>query len=129
MRRRIIHAVHRSEAPEAVYARAATADDLLGVRFSPDEIVFPVGLHREYLPYADVRWAYLRVEESHVTLGCCSGAIEDHRLMLITADGHAVAIPFDRAGYAEHALERVRQAAPRAAIGFTEDNRRKFAAR
>ncbi|MDO4357505.1 MAG: hypothetical protein Q4E13_13470 [Clostridia bacterium] len=128
MRRKIIHAVDRSPAPEAVYARAAAADDMLGTRFSPEEIVFPVGLHREYLPYAAVRWAYLRVEESRVTLGCCNGVIEDNRLMLVTADGCAVAVPFDRASYAEHALELVRRAAPHIAIGFTEDNRRKYAA-
>lgn len=127
MRRKLIHATLRTPAPEAVYDRAATADDLLGTRFTSEEIVFPVGLHREYLPYAEIRWAYLRVEDSRVTLGCCNGVIQENRLMLVTDGGQTVSVPFDRSGYAEHALERIAKAAPQAAIGFSEANRAKFA--
>lgn len=128
MRRTIIHAIHRTPAPEAVYTRAQSADDLLGTRFTPEEIVFSVGLHREYMPYAEVVWAYQRIEESRVTMGCCSGVIEDNRVVLVAADGRSVSVPFDRNGYAEHALKLITDAAPHIAVGYTDQNRAKFAA-
>ncbi len=127
MRRKILHAITRIPAPEAVYARARTADDLLGVRFTPEEIVFPVRLHREYLPYADVVWAYLSVRETEMRTGeFDGGCIVENRLVLYATDGRSASIRFDRTAHGQHALDRVAEAAPHIAIGFTDANRAKF---
>ena len=127
MRRKILHAITRTPAPEAVYARAQSADDLLGVRFTPEEIVFPVRLHREYLPYADVVWAYLYVKESEMSTGeFDGGCIVENRLVLYAADGRSASVKFDRTSYGQHALDLVARAAPHLAIGFTAENRAKY---
>lgn len=126
MIRKIHHAVTRTDAPKAVYDRFRTADDMLGTRFSPHEIVFPVGLHFEYLPYDEVKWAYIHTEEHRVTMGCCAGTITENRIMLIGHSGSITAVPFDRLGYAEHALKLIGQAAPNIAIGFNAENRARF---
>lgn len=127
MRRRILHAIHRTEAPEAVYERVRASDDLLGVRFTPEEIIFPVRLHREYMPYADVVWAYLYVKETEMATGeFDGGCIVENRLVLYAADGSNVSVRFDRTSYGQHALELVSRAAPHIAIGFTPENRKRF---
>ena len=127
MRRKILHATARTPAPEAVYRRARTADDLLGVRFTAEEIVFPVRLHREYLPYAEIVWAYLYVRETSVNTGEFDGScVVDCRLVMYTEDGTCAAIRFDRTAYGQHALERIAAAAPRMAVGFTPENRARF---
>lgn len=127
MRRKIIHAITKAPADEAVYARVAAADDLLGVRFSPQEISWPRLFKREYLPYAEVVWAYLSIRETQMQTGEFDGAcLTDTRLVLFTANGQYAAVKFDRQSYGEHALELVRKAAPRIAIGCTPENREKF---
>lgn len=126
MIRKIQHAVTRADAPGDVYDRFRTADDMLGTRFSPREIVFPVGLHFEYVPYAEIEWAYIRTEEHRVTMGCCAGTIDENRIMLVDRSGNTTAVPFDRLGYAEHALKLIGAAAPHIAIGFTAENRARF---
>lgn len=128
MRRKILHATARTPAPDVVYRRAKTADDLLGVRFTEEEIVFPVRLHREYLPYAEIVWAYLYVRETSVNTGEFDGScVVDNRLVMYTAGGACAAIRFDRTSYGQHALDRVSAAAPHMAVGFTPENRDRFA--
>lgn len=129
MIRSLTHAVTKMPADEAVKARVSAADDLLSARLSDAEIAFPVRLHMEFLPYNDIVWAYRRLEESHVSLGCCGGVLEDHRLMLITKEGKTVTVNFDRERFITRALELIHERAPHIAIGWTEENRARFAAK
>ena len=127
MRRKIIHAITKAAAEEAVYDRVAAADDVMGVRISSSEIVWPRFLKREYLPFADVVWAYLSIIETEMQTGeFDGGSLIDVRLVLFDAQGRYAAIKFDRQSYGEAALELVRKAAPHIAIGVTPENRRKF---
>lgn len=127
MRRKIIHAITKAPAPEAVYARTAAADDLLGVRFSPLEICWSRFLKREYMPYEDVVWTYLSIVETQMQTGEFDGAcLADVRLVLFTADGRYASVKFDRQSYGEYALQLVQKAAPHIAIGCTPENREKF---
>ena len=127
MRRKIIHSMTKAPAPEAACARIATADDLLGVRFSPQEISWPRLFKREYLPYAEVVWAYLSIRETQMHTGEFDGAcLTETRLILFNAQGQHAAIKFDRPSYGEHALKLIQQAAPHIAIGSTPENQKKF---
>ena len=127
MRRKIIHAINHTPADEAVYARAAAADDVMGVRISTHEIVWPRFLKREYLPFSDAAWAYLSITETEMQTGeFDGGCLTDVRLVLFDAQGRYAAIKFDRQTYGEAALELIRKAAPHIAIGFTPENREKF---
>lgn len=127
MRRKIIHAITKTPADEAVYARAAAADDVLGVRVSSHEIVWPRFLKREYMPFADIVWAYLSIQETEMQTGeFDGGCLVDVRLVLFNAQGQFAALKFDRPAYGEAAIHLIQAAAPHIAIGFTPENRQKF---
>lgn len=127
MRRKIIHAITRTAAAEAVYARAATADDIMGVRISAQEIVWPRLLKREYLPLKELVWAYLSLKETEMQTGeFDGGCLIDVRLVLFDAQGRYAAIRFDRPSYGEAALRLLEQAAPHVAIGINDANMAKF---
>ena len=128
MRRKIIHALTKAPAEEAVYSRAAAADDVLGVRVSTHEIVWPRFFKREYMPFADVVWAYLSIQEPDMQTGeFDGGTLKDERLVLFDAQGCYAAIKFDRPSYGEAALSLVKKNAPHIAIGATPENRERFA--
>lgn len=126
MIRKILHAVRGENAPQIVYERFRTADDVLGTRFTPWEVIYPQGLKFLYLPYSEVQWAYIRTQAHRVTLGCCAGDIEEHWVMLSGRDGNITAVPFERLSHAEAAVQLIRQAAPHIAIGYTEENKSRF---
>jgi len=128
MRRKIIHAITKAPAEEAVYARTAAADDVLGVRISTHEIVWPRFLKREYMPFADIVWAYLSIQETEMQTGeFDGGSLTDVRLVLFDSQGRYAAIKFDRPAYGEAALALIGKNAPQIAIGATPENRAKFA--
>jgi hypothetical protein len=128
MRRKIVHAITSAAAQEDVYARAAAADDVLGVRITPLEIVWPRFFKRLYLPYAEIVWAYLSIQETEMQTGeFDGGSLVDVRLVLFDAAGRWAAIRFDRPSYGEAALRLMQQSAPDIAYGATPENRAKFA--
>lgn len=126
MIRKILHAVRHENAPQIVYERFRTADDVLGTKFTPWEIIFPQGLKRLYLPYSEVQWAYIRTQAHRVTLGCCAGDLEEHWVVLMCRDGSTVSVPFDRLSHAEAAIQLISDAAAHIAIGFTDENKARF---
>ena len=127
MRRKIIHAINGGAAEEAVYGRAATADDVLGVRVSAQEVVWPRFLKRLYLPYEDIVWAYLSIQETEMQTGeFDGGSLVDVRLVLFDAQGRYAAIKFDRPAYGEAALNLISRNAAHIAIGATPEHREKF---
>lgn len=126
MIRKIQHALDHTPAPEAVYDRFRAADDILGTRFSTQEIIYPERLHFNYVPYSELQWAYIRTEAHRVTLGCCAGDIEEHHVMLMDRFGSIVQVPFDRLSHAEAALQLIGKAAPHITIGYTDENRARF---
>ena len=128
MIRKIQHAVHGENAPQIVYERFHTADDVLNTRFTAWEIIFPQGFRFLYLPYCEVQWAYIRTQAHRVTLGCCAGDLEEHWIMLVGRDGSVTSVPFDRMSHAEAAIGLIRKAAPHIAIGYTEENKARFGA-
>lgn len=127
MRRKIIHAITKSPAEEAVYTRSATADDVMGVKVSAQEIIWPRFLKREYLPLRDVVWAYLSIQETEMQTGeFDGGCLLDVRLVLFDTQGRFAAVKFDRPSYGEAALNLLQANAPHIAIGATPENRQKF---
>ena len=126
MIRKILHAVRGTAAPKIVYDRYMTADDVLGKKITPWEIIYPQGMKLLYLPFSEVQWAYIRTQAHRVTLGCCAGDLEEHWLMLVGRDGRITSIPFDRLSHAEAAIGLIRRAAPEIAIGYTEDNKLRY---
>ena len=128
MIRKIEHALDHTPAPEAVYDRFRAADDILGTRFSTQEIIYPERLHFNYVPYSELQWAYIRTEAHRVTLGCCAGDLEEHWVVLVSRDGSVTSVPFDRMSHAEAAIGLIRKAAPHIAIGYTEENKARFGA-
>lgn len=126
MIRKILHAVRRENAPQIVYDRYMTADDVLGTKVSPWEIIFPQGLKLLYLPFSEIQWAYIRTQAHRVTLGCCAGDLEEHWIVLVGRDGNATSVPFDRLSHAEAAMNLIREAAPHIVIGYTAENRARF---
>lgn len=127
MRRKIVHALTKNAAPETVYGRAAAADDVMGVRVSTEEIVWPKLLKREYLPLTEIVWAYLSIRETEMQTGeFDGGCLTDVRLVMFDAQGRYVHIKFDRPAYGEAVLNLLRRSAPGIAIGHTPDNCARF---
>lgn len=126
MIRKILHAVRREQAPQMVYERFPVADDVLGTKFTPWEIIYPQGLKFHYLPYSEVCWAYIRTVAQRVSLGCCAGDLEQHWVVLAGRDGNRTQVPFDRLSHAEAAIRLISEAAPHIAIGFTDEHRARF---
>lgn len=127
MRRRIIHAITGVAAEEAVYGRAAAADDVMGVRVSAREIVWPRFLKREFLPLDEIVWAYLSIQETEMQTGeFDGGSLVDVRLVMFDCEGRFAAIRFDRPAYGEAALNLIQKNAPQIAVGATPENRGRF---
>lgn len=126
MRRRISHALTSALADEGVYPRIDGGRQLLGgVVLTDQEIVFSKGIRRVFMPYAEIVWAFRRVEESHVTLGCCGGVLQEFHLVLRNASGREVLVTFDRENLAVAALDHI-AAHSQAAIGYTAEHKARF---
>lgn len=126
MIRKIQHAATKQPASQSVYDRFSVADDILGTRISPREIVFPVKLHLEYVPFDEVQWVYIRTEAFQTRMCCATCSLEEHRLMLVGRDGLIAAVPFDRMSHAKAAIDLIGKAAPHIVVGFTAENRARF---
>ena len=127
MRRKIIHAITAAAAQEEVYARASAANDVMGVRVTPQEIVWPRFLKRLYLPYGDIVWAYLSIHETEMQTGeFDGGSLLDVRVVLFDTHGKYAAIKLDRPSYGEAVLNLLADAAPHIAMGATPENRQIF---
>ena len=126
---KIFHALTGAPADAGLEERLraqTTVEPLAGIRATDRELVFRHYLKRLYLPYAEIVWAYRQIEESHVSLGCCGGVLEEHRVVLKGRDGGAVALSFDRESDAARLLDFLHERNEACAIGFTRENRERF---
>ena len=126
---RYIHALTGAPADAALPERLAaptTREPLAGILFTTHELVWRRYLKHIYLPYADIVWAYRQVEESHVSLGCCGGVLQEFRVILRAADGAQAALTFDREADAALLLTHLHAQCPTLPIGWTRENRARF---
>lgn len=124
--RKMIHAITGETADEALRQRLTHGRELFGgTVLTNREIVFSKGISRQYIPLDEINWAFRRVEESHVTLGCCGGVLQDFHVILRHTSGREVKLTFDREQVAVAVLDHIAQNS-QAAIGYTEENKARF---
>lgn len=127
LHRKIYHAVTGAEMDRTIYDRISAGRSFLdGVVLTEQEVVFSKGVRRICMPFADVLWAYRRVVESHTTLGCCGGVLQDFRVVMRHPSGCEVSVSFEREANAIAVLEEISRRCPEAAIGYTEENKLRF---
>lgn len=126
---RLIHPWTGAAAADDVQLRmkeTPAADRLEGAVLLEDCIVFRHGLKRFALPWNDIRWAYRQVEDSHVTLGCCGGVLQEFRVIMRGEGENRSVVSFQREQEAIRLLETVARQNPGCAIGYTQENRQRF---
>ena len=78
------------------------------------------------LPVADLVWAYLQQEDVSTRM-CCGGfETEIGRVIVLERNGKKEIFQFESMQEARELLEKLKEAAPDLAIGYTEENRRRF---
>ncbi len=81
-----------------------------------------------YAPYSSIAWAYMRQEDSRMTICCGKGVYNSFFLMLTGVNGAKVKIPIEQESHARGALEMLRERCPNITIGYTEQNAARFSA-
>lgn len=126
--RRITHALSGDAASKDVHNRCAAGRALSGgVVLTEREIVYTLKYRRVYLPYDSIVWAYRQVQESRLSFGR-GGVLQEHRVVMVCRDGARSAAVFQREEYAAAALAKISECNPSVAVGYTAENRERFAA-
>lgn len=121
MARKMIHAVTGEE------LHGAEAD------YRPKESIGSVAIGGQYLfyksvtqirvlPLADIAWAYMRQEDSRMTLCCGKGTLETFFLVLITTGGDTLTVTYEKREDVEKLLALLPQRRPEISIGYTQEN-------
>lgn len=78
------------------------------------------------LPVTDLVWAYLQQEDVSAQM-CCGGYnAEIGRVIVLERNGKKEIFQFGSMQEARELLERIQEANPELAVGYTEENRRRF---
>ena len=128
MKWKIVHALSGTLMEDAAERLKApeTTELFGGVYLTANEVVWSRLLKHYAMPYAEIAWAYKQIEESHVSLGCCGGVLEEFRVVLLDARLRRCVVTFDRERFADALLECIAEKNPRTAIGYTVENRSRF---
>ncbi len=78
------------------------------------------------LPLERLRWAYLQQEDVSARMCCGSYSAEIGRVIVQDEDGNQEMFQFESMQEARELLERIRQARPDLAVGYTPENRERF---
>ncbi len=115
-----------SEETAGVAEMYASADDYAEVRLG-ESVLFWKGLTKvRYTPLAAIAWAYIRQEDSRMTICCGKGVYNSFYLMLMDANGKQVKIPFELESNIRGALLKLQERCESITIGYTEQNAARF---
>ena len=78
------------------------------------------------LPVADLVWAYLQQEDVSAKMCCGSFGAEIGRVIVLERNGKKEGFQYESMQEARELLEKLKEAAPDLAIGYTEENRKRF---
>lgn len=79
------------------------------------------------LPVSDLVWAYLQQEDVSAKMCCGSFNAEIGRVIVFDKDGKKEVFQFESMQEARKLLEEIREANPDMAVGYTEENKGRFA--
>ncbi|MBP3701718.1 MAG: hypothetical protein J6I64_07500 [Lachnospiraceae bacterium] len=92
-------------------------------------LYYPGMLKLRYLPCEQIQWAYLRAEENRMSM-CCGKAFVDIWYLLLYAEGRQIAkIEFQKKETAKEALAALAESHGHMLVGYSEENKERFAAR
>lgn len=78
------------------------------------------------LPISDLVWAYLQQEDVSAKM-CCGGFhAEIGRVIVLRENGKKEIFQFESMQEARELLDRLKEENPDLAVGYTEENRRRF---
>lgn len=126
---KLLHAVTGEVAPQEIVSRWKNGNNTPmtnSVIAGEREIFFRQKWKHYYMPYEELIWAYRQVAESHVTLGCCGGVIQEFRVIMRPKQGEDAKVWFDRETEAVQLMDIIQQRNPDCAIGFTDENKKRF---
>lgn len=81
-------------------------------------------LHR--LPVSGLVWVYLQQEDVQAKMCCGSFNAEIGRVIVLDQEGRKEIFQFESMEEARELLEKIREAGPDLAVGYTPENRKKF---
>lgn len=91
------------------------------------EFLFYKGLTQvEYLPYPQIAWAYMRQEDSHITLCCGKGNLPSYFLMVMDKAGNLVKTPVDMERTVKAILKDIADRNPAVEIGYSGEKAQAF---
>lgn len=91
-------------------------------------LYYPGLLKLQYLPYRAIQWAYLRAEETRMTMCCGKGYLVIWYLVLWADGKQVVKLEFPKKESAEKVLTSLTDKNPDLVVGYTADNKELFAA-
>lgn len=111
-----------SEAPEEALALDFAAAEQVGKLSVGERYLFcPKRLGGvAYLPFADIRRAYRRQEESRAVMGCCPQYFLNHFLVTVLPDGTPKKWELGRKEQVDQVLALLRERASGTAFGFVK---------
>lgn len=75
---------------------------------------------------SDLVWAYLQQEDVPARICCGSFHAEIGRVIVLEKNGKKEVFQFESMQEARELLEKLKQANPEMAVGYTEENRKRF---
>lgn len=96
------------------------------VKVEDGKLCFRKMLRPQEVSLADQVWAYLQQEDASAKMCCGRMSVTIGRVILWSKDGQKQMFQFEGMEEAKDLLARIQEAAPQIAIGYTEENRRKF---
>ncbi len=126
MAKQFVSLFKSEEIADASALYAAAADDYAEVRLG-ETVFFWNGFTKvRYAPYSSIAWAYIRQEDSRMTICCGKGVYQSFFLMLMDANGKQVKIPIEMEGNIRSVLLALQERCPAVTIGYTEQNAARF---
>lgn len=91
------------------------------------EYLFYRGLTQvEYLPLSQIAWAYMRQEDSHITLCCGKGNLPSYYLMVMDKTGTLTKTPVEMERTVKSILKELELRGPEIVIGYSEERAAQF---
>lgn len=91
------------------------------------ECLFYKGLTQvEYLPFSQIAWAYMRQEDSHITLCCGKGNLPSYFLMVMDKSGNLTKTPVDMERTVKSILADIAARNPAVEIGYSGEKAQAF---
>ena len=106
----------------------ATADEYAEVRLG-ETLLFWNGLTKvRYASLSSIAWAYIRQEDSRMTICCGKGVYNSFYLMLVGVNGKRAKIPVETEGNIRGVIQTLEERCPAITIGYNEQNTARFMA-